>query len=327
MSTLRRRIFLGAVLWTIGLVTVVSAVMATIFTHHPRMIAIHGALTNHPVSLSVALVVLVFGSWYVGRGLAPLAHLRERLGAVHRGQEKRVGGDYPAEVQPLVDDLNALLAQQEQTVQRAIAKAGDLAHGLKTPLAVLSHEAERAASAGRDDLARGITQQVERMRRQIDYHLAHARAAAAGRAGTASTPVRETVESLVRTIEKIYAERRLRIDVDIAPEQTLRVQREDLEEILGNLLDNAAKWTRSQIRVSAGATGDMVAITVEDDGTGIAPALRERVLQRGMRADESAPGTGLGLAIVRELAELYGGRVTLDASPLGGVIARLELPR
>jgi signal transduction histidine kinase len=325
-STLRRRILLGAFLWTIGLVIVVSVIMATIFTHHPEVVAIHGMLMNHPLSLTVAFLTLLLGFWSVGRGLSPIAHLRERLVAVHRGEDKRVAGSYPAEVQPLVDDLNALLAQQEQTVQRAIAKAGDLAHGLKTPLAILRQEADRAAAGGHADLAAAIAQQVDRMRRQIDYQLAQARAAASGATAGVRSPLGECVDALVRTVEHLYADRQLRIDADVPAGSSVRVQREDLDEMLGNLLDNACKWGRTQVRVRAATTNAFVVIDVEDDGAGLAPGLRETVLQRGVRADEAAPGTGLGLAIVRELAELYGGGVTLDASDLGGLRARLRLP-
>jgi signal transduction histidine kinase len=256
-----------------------------------------------------------------------VGQLRERLAAVHQGREPRLTGTYPAEIQPLVDDVNSLLAHQEQTVQRAVAKAGDLAHGLKTPLALLAGEAERAAATGQPELAAAISQHVERMRRQIDHHLAHARAAASGATPGARTAVAESVEGLVRTVQRLHASRSLRIDVEIAAEHIVRVTREDLDEMLGNLVDNACKWGRSRVRVFSTAADASISIDVEDDGSGLPEALREKVLQRGVRADEAAPGSGFGLAIVRDLADLYGGRITLDTSPLGGVRARLQLPR
>jgi signal transduction histidine kinase len=224
------------------------------------------------------------------------------------------------------DDLNALLEQRDATVRRAIAKAGDLAHALKTPLAVLAHEAEVADEAGQGELAAVMRQQVERMRRQMDYHLAHARAAASGAAPGAHCAVLASAEGLARTLLRLHAGRGLAIEVVVDPALAVRSEREDLDEMLGNLLDNACKWGRSRIAVGAAAEGGTVVITVDDDGPGLEPSLRDAVLQRGVRADEAAPGSGLGLAIVRDLAELYGGSIVLDASPSGGLRARLRLP-
>ena len=148
-------------------------------------------------------------------------------------------------MQPLVNDLNALLEHREKAIQRAIAKAGDLAHGLKTPLAILAQEAERARAAGQPDVAAAVAQQVDRMRRQMDYHLAHARAAAAGAAPGTLCSIRESADGLARALHRLYAERGLAIDVLMPPDLSVRVQREDLDEMIGNLLDNACKWGRS----------------------------------------------------------------------------------
>ena len=221
-------------------------------------------------------------------------------------------------------------------MSRAVAKAGDLAHGLKTPLAVLAQEAERAAAAGQAELASAIDEQVERMRRQIEYHLAHARAAASGATPGARCDVRISAEGLARTLQRLHADRGISIAVDVAADRIVRCQREDLDEMLGNLLDNACKWARTRIVLSiepsaasgAGpdAGGDPVAILVDDDGPGLAAPMREAVLQRGVRADEAAPGSGFGLAIVREIADVYGGSIVLESSPLGGLRARLILP-
>src|SRR5262249_28670945 len=238
----------------------------------------------------------------------------------------QVAGAYPAEVEPLVSDLNALLEHREQAVGRAIAKAGDLAHGLKTPLAVLAHEAARARNAGQHELAVAIEQQIDRMRRQVEYHLAQARAAASGAAPGARTMVRESAEGLARTLTRLYADRGVTIDVDVTPDCAVRGQREDLDEMLGNLLDNACKWARTRVVLSAAARDGVVTVTVDDDGPGIAPSMREAVLQRGVRGDEAAPGSGLGLAIIRDIAAIYGGSIALDGSPLGGLRARLHLP-
>jgi signal transduction histidine kinase len=219
-----------------------------------------------------------------------------------------------------------LLEHRERIVKRALAKAGDLAHGLKTPLAVLAQEADRAEAAGQQDLAATISQQVERMRRQVDYHLAQARAAGSGDVPGARCPVLDSVEGLTRTMFRIHAGRGVRIQVDVPPEHFIRGQREDLEEMLGNLLDNACKWAKSTVKIQSVQDNSAVVLTVDDDGPGLAPSLRDSVLQRGVRADEAAPGSGLGLAIVRDLAELYGGTISLEDSPMGGLRARLRLP-
>jgi signal transduction histidine kinase len=253
--------------------------------------------------------------------------MRQRLGDVQKGTERTLQGRYPAEVQPLVDDLNTLLEHRDRAVSRALGKAGDLAHGLKTPLAVLAQEAERAAAAGQHDLASAIGEQVERMRRQIEYHLAHARAAASGATPGARCLVTESADALSRTLLRLHAERGIAIEVHVPADHVVRCQREDLDEMLGNLLDNACKWARSRVAISSAIDQAQLLISVDDDGPGLDPSMRAQVLQRGVRADQQVGGSGLGLAIVSDLAELYGGSVTLETSPLGGTRARLQLPR
>jgi signal transduction histidine kinase len=331
--SLRTRVLLGAILWTAGLVLLSFVVIAHVFKHFPDLPvlgksgSIHYIWGTHALFIVVTSVIaMVGGALQVRWGLAGIARLRTRLGAVHRGQEARVGGTYVSEVQPLVDDLNALLDQREEAVRRAVAKAGDLAHGLKTPLALLAREAERATAAGQVDIAAAVNEQVERMRRQIDYHLAHARAAASGTAG-ARALVLDSAEGLVRTMRRLHADRELTIDVQSSDTHVTRVQREDLDEMLGNLLDNACKWARSRIVLASTVVERTVMLTVDDDGPGLAAEMRERVLQRGVRADEKARGSGLGLAIVRDLSELYSGSVALSDSPLGGLRVTLSLPR
>ena len=326
--SLRSRVLVGAVLWTVGLFIVAAALMVTAVELHPSVpIAVRTHdIFRRPLVIALAVLSLLAGVWQVRRGLSPVQHLRSRLAGLHEGRDRRIDGTYPAEVQPLVNDLNALLDHREKAIQRAIAKAGDLAHGLKTPLAILAQEAERAQAAGQADAAAAISQQVDRMRRQMDYHLAHARAAAAGAAPGTLCSIRESADGVARALRRLYVGRGLAIDVAVPPDLTVRVQREDLDEIIGNLLDNACKWGRSRLTVTARRAGDAVEMTVDDDGSGIEGGMREAVLQRGVRADEAAPGTGLGLAIVRELTELYGGSISLEASPLGGLRARLRLP-
>ena len=281
----------------------------------------------HSIGPVVAGVVLMSaGIFGLRQSLRPFRRLRERLSAVRMGKDRRVEGAYPTEVQPLIDDLNALLEDREKAVKRAIATAGDLAHGLKTPLALLTQEADRVAAAGNPELAESIAHQVERMSRQVNYHLARARAAASGAAGAARCPVASCVDALVRTLLKLYASRALDISSTIAPDLCARVQREDLDEMLGNLMDNACKWATSRVVLEASRLDTMVVFTLDDDGPGLDRALRTVVLERGVRIDEAAPGSGLGLAIVRDLAELYGGSIALDDSPLGGLRVQLSLP-
>lgn len=321
LHSFRSRILLGTLFWTFGLIPFLHYVF--LVTHHQtRLIA---AKYYVPFFGSGFLFILL-GVWQFRAGLLPFGRLRRQLQAMRDGSVSRVEGSYPTEVQPLVNDLNALLEHRERIVQRALAKAGDLAHGLKTPLAVLAQEADRAEAAAQHETASTISVQVERMRRQVDYHLAQARAATPGNVPGARCAVLPAVEGLTRTLRRIYAGRGLSFEVEVLPEHFIRGQREDLEEMLGNLLDNACKWAKSRVKIqSVQETGALV-LTVDDDGPGLPSSMRERVLQRGVRADEAAPGSGLGLAIVRDLVELYQGTIALEDSPLGGLRARLRLP-
>lgn len=320
-SALRSRLVVGSLLWAIGLIAVTNVLILGLVLHR------YPGWTVHFTAMAIAGIgLLVAGMVQLRSILAPFRQLQSRLGAVRDGREKRLEGDYPSEVAPLVNDLNALLDHRAQLVERAISKAGDLAHGLKTPLAVLGQEAERLTAAGQYEPAAIIGAQVERMRRQIDYHLAHARAAASGSASGASCEVQASAEGLVRTLERLYVEKGIAIQSAIPAGHCVRVRREDLDEMLGNLLDNACKWGRSRVRVESSGQAGTVTILVDDDGPGLAAELRAKVLQRGVRADEAAPGSGFGLAIVRDLAELHQGSIVLEASPEGGVRARLTLP-
>ena len=328
VPSLRARVIVGAVLWTFGLLLVVSAIFAfTIDNQRAFAAIVHGALSHHAIVVTISLLLLAIGAWQVRLGLSSVGRLRTRLLAVHQGEATRVEGTYPAEVQPLVDDLNALLAHRERLVQRALAKAGDLAHGLKTPLAVLAQEAERAERAGHAELGSSLGEQVGRMRWQIDYHLAHARAAASGAGATGvRSPVQLVACALAQTLTRLHAERGVAIEVRTPPAHTVRCQREDLDEMLGNLMDNACKWARSSVTVSSAAAEATVDVIVDDDGPGLDSAMQSHVLRRGVRLDEAVPGSGLGLAIVQDLAELYGGSLCLARSPQGGLSARLTLP-
>ena len=325
----RSQLLIGSVLWTFGLLFAVSILTVHLLANNPlpHMAVLRWFIRAPTVTvLALSALAMIGGVWQIRRSVAAMALLHSRLGAVHRGEDRQLTGRYPSEVQPLVDDLNALLAEREARVQRALAKAGDLAHGLKTPLAVLARDADRATASGDLELASSMAAQVERMRRQIDYHLAHARAAAAGNVPGMRSLVGPSVDALFRTLERLHAERAIAMRSAVGPAHAVRCQREDLEEMLGNLLDNACKWCRSRVEAGSEAVGTAIVITVDDDGAGIAPEMAAEVLERGVRADEQMEGTGLGLAIVRDLAELYGGAIELSRSPLGGVRATLRLP-
>jgi signal transduction histidine kinase len=325
--SLRARVFLGAVLWSAGLFLGAGLLLTHYMLFSPTAPGVfHGFFYNFMWYIATTTVVcLVVGLAQVRRGLASFDELRTRLVDVREGRQSRLDGDYPAEVQPLVSDLNSLLSDRELRVTRAQTKAGDLAHGLKTPLAVLNQEAERARAAGQSEVAAAITRQVDRMRRQVDYHLAQARASASGGNPGVRCHVLTSADGLARTMHTLHADRGVRVEVTVPHEHFIQGQREDLDEMLGNIVDNACKWAKSRVTVTSSLEAGRVVILVDDDGPGLAPALRETVLQRGVRADEAAPGSGLGLAIVRDLAELYGGSISLHESPAGGVRARLEL--
>lgn len=327
LLSLRARVFLGSVLWSAGLFLLAGLLLTHYMLFSPSAPGVfHGFFYNFMWQIAITSVVcLVVGLAQVRRGLASFDELRARLVDVREGRHARLEGDYPAEVQPLVSDLNGLLGDRELRVTRALTKAGDLAHGLKTPLAVLNREAEQARAAGQPETAAAITRQVDRMRRQVDYHLAHARASASGGNPGVRCHVLTSADGLARTMHTLHADRGVRVEVTVPHEQFVQGQREDLDEMLGNIVDNACKWARSRVTISSSVEDGRVIILVDDDGPGLDPALRETVLQRGVRADEAAPGSGLGLAIVRDLAELYGGSISLHESPTGGVRARLEL--
>jgi len=320
--SLRSRLIAGTITWVVGVLGVSFVAGWVWLWFHPRS----ALLIHNSFLIIIGTVLITAGVSVIRRGLSPFALLRERLQDVRSGRTSRLEGEYPTEVQPLVQDLNTLLQEREDRVASAVAKAGDLAHGLKTPLAILAQEIDRATAAGQTEFAATLREQVDRMRRQIDSHLAQARATAGGTLG-ARAGVPEAAQALVRAMQRLYVDRKLTFRIEVEPDATVRAPQEDLEEMLGNLLDNACKWARTQVVVSARVAADRVIVDVEDDGAGLDAEMRDAVLKRGVRADETAPGSGLGLAIVRDLADAYGGSITLGTSAQGGLAARLTLPR
>lgn len=256
--------------------------------------------------------------------LRPLALLRQGLGAVHQGQAVRLEGHYPQELQPLVNEFNHVLTQNADMVQRARTQAGNLAHAVHTPLAILANAADREPSP----LAQLVREQVALARRQVDYHLAHARAAAAVRATGLHTPVLAPVQALLRTMQRLHADRGITFElVPQAQYLAFKGEEQDLYELLGNLIDNAGKWARHRVVVDIQALDGALCFTVDDDGPGIPAEQRDRMFERGVQLDEQRPGSGLGLNIVRTLSDTYGGSVQVLDSPLGGARLQLCLPR
>lgn len=256
-------------------------------------------------------------------GLQPLRKVSEALAKIREGKARRLEGAFPAEIEPLAVELNSLIEHSAEVVARARTHVSNLAHFLKTPLTVLSNE----ASAQPGPFADAVQKQVESMRRQVDHYLARARAAGAVDALGNRTPVKPVLDDLARVLSRIHQDRGLKIDIECPPQLMFRGERQDLEEMAGNLMDNACKWTKTRVLVSAlRLSGTSFELKVGDDGPGLDPYERTLVGERGERLDEDVPGTGLGLAIVRDIAKLYGGSLTLDASPLGGLETRLTLP-
>ncbi len=274
-----------------------------------------GALAAGLVAAAVVQVMV---------GLRPLGRLRRQLAAQQGRNSVRIEGRFPSEIQPLVDDFNRVLAVNADIVQRARTQAGNLAHAVKTPLTILGNAAMREEGA----FARLVREQIAMAQRQIDHHLARARAAAASGTAGGRTPLRAPLQALLRVMQRLYAARELQLEMDeFADRLEFRGEEQDLQEMVGNLLDNACKWAARRVRIGAQATApDRLSIVIDDDGPGISEDERERIFERGVRMDEQRPGSGLGLDIVRDLAGTYGGEVSAGPSPLGGLRVTLTLP-
>jgi len=260
-------------------------------------------------------------------GLLPLRQVSKGLAKIRDGEARRLDGKFPTEIAPLAAELNSLIQHSEEVVGRARTHVSNLAHYLKTPLSVLAAEAEALEKeTGGAPLAEMVKRQVFSMRRQVDHYLTRARAAGSLDVLGNRTQVDSVMDDLARVIARIHAARGIVIDAECDDNIYFRGERQDLEEMLGNLIDNGCKWARARVRVRAEKEGGRLVLTVEDDGPGLSAEQRTQVGARGERLDESVPGSGLGLAIVRDISKLYGGFFTLGESSLGGVLARLELP-
>ncbi|WP_395672159.1 sensor histidine kinase [Phenylobacterium sp.] len=257
-------------------------------------------------------------------GLRPVFALQREVAAVRRGKIERLRDTYPTEITPLAEELNALLAHNQETVERQRTHVGNLAHALKTPISVMLTEAAQRPGP----LAEVVSRQAETMRGQVDHHLRRARAAARTQGMGERTSVQEVLDELARTLERIFQDKGVEIDWDAADDLYFQGERQDLLEIVGNPMENACKWGKSRVRVRAEEKGEArLVLSIEDDGPGLPPEGRDEVLRRGARLDETAPGSGLGLSIVDELARAYGGDVKLSDSALGGLRMVIDLPR
>ena len=266
-------------------------------------------------------LMAVLQTWY---GLGPLRGVRRAIQHMRSTGTNRVTEPLPLEVQPLVQELNALLAHSEKQAEEARTHAGNLAHALKTPLTVVMN----AATARAEDLPDTVIREAAVMRRQVDHHLARARAVGRRAVGMSRAEVAESVEAVLRAVTRLYE--KTRFDLDGNRSAIVAIERQDLDEILGNLIENAAKYGGGSVFVTIDPTADKrwCEVWVEDDGTGIPDEARTRIFDRGARLDTGKPGTGLGLAIVRDVAEIYGGSVELgESEDLGGLLVRLRLPR
>ncbi len=260
----------------------------------------------------------------VAIGLRPLARLRTELAEIRTGQKKSFDKAVPIEVQPLADDLNHLIAHSAEVVERARVQAGNLAHALKTGLAVIGNDLDGLNEA----TAQRFRSRLGDMLRHINHHLGRARAAGAGGLPGWRTEVAPTIAALTRTLASLHGEKELRFKTDCDQNLIFAGEKEDLEEIVGNLMDNACKWAVDQVRVSGHRSGDsrLVVLVIEDNGPGLPVGSEESIIKRGVRLDETVPGSGLGLGIVGDLCELYGGSLEFSKSDYGGLKVIVTLP-
>jgi signal transduction histidine kinase len=276
------------------------------------------------LGVSLALVTLV----QVRFGLKPLADLRGAVNQIRRGEAQRIDARLPREVAPLADELNLLVDANHEIIERARTHVGNLAHALKTPISVIVNEAE----AEKSPLADKVREQTTLMRDQVQYYLDRARAAARAASVGASTEIEPVVAGLLRAFGKIHGRRGVVFSASIADGARFRGEKQDLEELLGNLLDNAGKWAEGAVRITVepgpelGPERPALVFAIDDDGPGLTPEERKEATRRGRRLDETVPGSGLGLSIVVDLAQLYGGSFMLEDSPMGGLRARVALP-
>ena len=279
---------------------------------------------------ALGIVLLLTTIFQVRFGLAPLKRISDSIADIRSGRAERLEGEFPVEIAPLARETNALIDANREIVERARTHVGNLAHAIKTPLSVIVNEASAHAA---DPFATKVLEQADVMRDQVTHHLERARIAARLTIIGTVTEVAPAIEALRRTMEKIHRGRGIVIEVAADAQARFRGERQDLEEMAGNLVDNACKWAASRVFIevrleppAAPGAGPVLRVIVDDDGRGLSAAERAQVARRGQRLDESKPGSGLGLSIVVDLAALYGGSLSLGNAPIGGLRAELVLP-
>lgn len=289
-----------------------------------RIAAARRAMTRElAVALAILGLALGCAAWaQIWLGLRPLDAIRRGVAAIRSGTARRLAATLPREVQPLADEVNALLDAQDRAMARARARAADLAHGLKTPLTALAADARRLRGKGEVEIAADLDALSQSMQRHVDRELVRVRIGAGGRGPhTEVTRLGPLVDALVATLARTPRGERLSFDRLLPADAVVPIERTDLAEVLGNLMENAARHARTRVRVTSPA--DDASVVVEDDGPGIAAEDRGRVLERGRRLDTSGSGAGLGLAIVQDVLDVYGWRLELGSSELGGLAARI----
>lgn len=279
---------------------------------------------------ALALALILSSAAQLRFGLKPLRQFRRELVAIRRGEAQQIEGVFPPDISPLADELNLLIAANREVVEHARTQVGNLAHALKTPLSVIGNEASADPAS---PLAAKVEEQAAIIRDQLSFYLNRARAAVRAQTIGSVTDVKAAIEALARTFEKIYAERAVRFASDMTENIRFQGECQDFDEMVGNLIDNAGKWAQSQVSIAVAREPQrndserrFFFVTIDDDGPGLSPGLRQAALARGKRLDETKPGSGLGLSIVADLSSLYGGQLLVETSPQGGLRAVLKLP-
>lgn len=304
--------------------------------YHPRIVVAIDAreldaarddfIADFAPGLALLALVLTAAFWaQVNVGLKPLERVRQAVKAVRAGRAQRLSPDVPDEIQPLVGEVNELLSHQEAAVAKARARAGDLAHGLKTPLTVLASDAHKLRQLGQGEIAGEIEHLVGRMRRHVDHELARVRVAANSRRQAGSADLARALAGIAETLKRSPRGEALTWELALGETGPVAIDGHDLTELLGNLIDNAVKWARERVRISSAEEAGAAVIRIEDDGPGVPEAALEKLGERGLRLDEQVAGTGIGLAIARELLDAYGGSLRLENRREGGFLAEVRL--
>lgn len=272
----------------------------------------------------IALFGGVFAAMVLGirYSLNPLRRLQSDVAKVREGEAQKLGGDYPVEVRPLTEELNKLIEHNREVVERARTHVGNLAHALKTPIAVLKNEA-----AGQTQLDDVVRRQADAMQTNVEHYLKRARMAARAETIGARTDIRPVIDGLARLLNRLFDAKGIEVTVEGSASAVFRGEQQDFEEMIGNLMENACKWAATEVKVTVSDKPGVLTIDVEDDGKGLSEDERAAAMKRGVRLDETTPGTGLGLSIVKELAELHKGELALGVAASGGLRATLRFPR